>query len=63
MQRDQPAPNLTRLSDVRTLVTQLGFHPSRALGQNFLIDRNILDILIESAGVAQDDTVLEVGPG
>jgi 16S rRNA (adenine1518-N6/adenine1519-N6)-dimethyltransferase len=63
MQRDEAAPNLTRLSDVRTLVTQLGFHPSRALGQNFLIDRNILDILIESAGVTRDDTVLEVGPG
>jgi 16S rRNA (adenine1518-N6/adenine1519-N6)-dimethyltransferase len=63
MHRDEAAPNLTRLSDVRTLVTQLGFHPSRALGQNFLIDRNILDILIESANVSPDDVVLEVGPG
>jgi 16S rRNA (adenine1518-N6/adenine1519-N6)-dimethyltransferase len=57
------SPNLTHLSAVRTLVTQLGFHPSRALGQNFLVDGNILDILIESAGVTASDCVLEVGPG
>ncbi|MBT3191055.1 MAG: ribosomal RNA small subunit methyltransferase A [Verrucomicrobia bacterium] len=55
--------NLTHLSDVRTLVTQLGFHPSRALGQNFLVDGNILDILIDCAAVVPTDRVLEIGPG
>ncbi len=55
--------SLTRLSDVRTLVIRLGFHPSRALGQNFLVDRNILDILLASADVLPGDRVLEVGPG
>ncbi len=56
-------PNLTHLSDVRTLVMQLGLHPSRALGQNFLVDGNILDILLDSAGITSSDRVLEVGPG
>ncbi len=55
--------NLTSISEVRTLVTQLGFHPSRALGQNFLIDRNILNIMIDSTDLSADDRVLEVGPG
>jgi 16S rRNA (adenine1518-N6/adenine1519-N6)-dimethyltransferase len=55
--------NLTHLSDVRTLVMQLGFHPSRALGQNFLVDGNILDILIDCAAVSPSDRILEIGPG
>ena len=55
--------NLTSISDVRTLVTQMGFHPSRALGQNFLVDRNILDIIIDSTDLSSEDRVLEVGPG
>ena len=55
--------DLCRLSDVRTLVTELGFHPSRALGQNFMVDRNILDIFIAAAELDPKDRVLEVGPG
>jgi len=60
---NQNSFNLSGLSDVRTLVTQLGFHPSRALGQNFLVDRNILDIFIDSAELTAEDRVLEIGPG
>jgi len=63
MYRDEESPTLTRLSDLRTLVAQLGFHPSRALGQNFLIDRNILDILLDRAAVTSAERVLEIGPG
>ena len=33
------------------------------LGQNFLVDRNILDVIERLAGVAGDDVVLEVGGG
>ncbi|HAL92136.1 MAG TPA: ribosomal RNA small subunit methyltransferase A [Verrucomicrobia bacterium] len=56
-------PNLTRPSEVRALLTQLDFHPSRLLGQNFLIDRNILNILLDAAELRPDDAVVEVGPG
>ncbi len=51
------------LSEVRAFVIAHDFHPSRALGQNFLIDRNILDILIRHAAVGPGDHVLEIGPG
>lgn len=54
---------LTRPSEVRALLTQLDFHPSRILGQNFLIDRNILNILLDAAELRPDDAVVEVGPG
>jgi 16S rRNA (adenine1518-N6/adenine1519-N6)-dimethyltransferase len=33
------------------------------LGQNFLVDRNILNIFVESASVQSTDRVLEIGPG
>ena len=56
-------PILTRPSEVRALLTQLDFHPSRILGQNFLIDRNILDILLAAAELQPADAVVEVGPG
>ncbi|NCA81743.1 MAG: ribosomal RNA small subunit methyltransferase A [Opitutae bacterium] len=55
--------NLTRPSEVRALLTQLDFHPSRLLGQNFLIDRNILNILLGAAELKAADAVVEVGPG
>ena len=35
----------------------------RELGQNFLIDRNILDVIERLAGLSGDDVVLEVGGG
>ncbi len=54
---------LSRLSDVRDLTASLGFNPSRLLGQNFLIDGNILDIIIGALALGPTDRVLEVGPG
>ena len=52
-----------KLSELRSLLIEMDFHPSRALGQNFLIDGNILDILMETADLSPEDQVLEVGPG
>ncbi len=40
-----------------------GVTPDRNLGQNFLIDPNILDVIERLAGLRDDDIVLEVGPG
>ena len=54
---------LTRPSDVRALLATMDFHPSRVLGQNFLIDANILNILLDAAELMHRDAVLEVGPG
>lgn len=42
---------------------QVGIKPNSRLGQNFLIDLNLLDVLLESAGVTDRDVVLEVGTG
>jgi len=51
------------LSEVRDFLIAREFHPSRALGQNFLVDRNILALIVRHAGIAAGDHVLEIGPG
>ena len=37
--------------------------PKKALGQHFLVDRNVLGVIERLAGLAPTDVVLEVGPG
>lgn len=61
----EPAPrkNLVRPSDVQAWIHQSGFKPSKVLGQNFLVDENILRIMADTAGLVPDDRVMEIGPG
>lgn len=47
----------------RERLAGVGFHPSRRLGQNFLLDENLARALVRDAGVVAGDFVLEVGPG
>lgn len=49
-----------------SLASFLKDHDVRAkkrLGQNFLVDGNILNRIVTSAGIGKEDTVLEIGPG
>jgi 16S rRNA (adenine1518-N6/adenine1519-N6)-dimethyltransferase len=47
----------------RELLAQLGHEPKRFLGQNFLVDGNIVRKSLELGAVAAGDTVVEIGPG
>lgn len=40
-----------------------GIHLKKKFGQNFLIDSNVIDRIIDLSGVGSDDHVIEVGPG
>lgn len=51
------------LSGTRELLARLGHSPKRFLGQNYLIDGNIVRKSVELGAVAPGDTVVEVGPG
>lgn len=42
---------------------EAGFEPHARHGQNFLIDLNLLNILLEAADLGADDVVLEIGTG
>ena len=37
--------------------------PKKSLGQNFLIDKNIIKLIINLGGVVEDNILVEVGPG
>lgn len=37
--------------------------PKKSLGQNFLIDKEIINLVVETGNVKKNDLVLEVGPG
>lgn len=47
----------------REIVNRYGFKFSKSLGQNFLVDQNILENIVHAAGVGEEDCVIEVGPG
>ncbi|MDQ5978649.1 MAG: rRNA (adenine1518-N6/adenine1519-N6)-dimethyltransferase [Verrucomicrobiota bacterium] len=47
----------------RELLAKLGHQPKRFLGQNFLVDGNIVRKSLDLAGIKPGDTVVEVGPG
>lgn len=55
--------NLTSPSQVKAWCIENGFHPNKTLGQNFLIDRNILDATVAASGCRAGQKVLEIGPG
>ena len=50
-------------TETRDLLARLGHLPKRYLGQNFLVDGNIVRKSLELAGVRSGDVVVEVGPG
>ncbi|BES66714.1 16S rRNA (adenine(1518)-N(6)/adenine(1519)-N(6)) -dimethyltransferase RsmA [Gottschalkiaceae bacterium SANA] len=54
---------LYKTSVMREVLGRHGFHFSKSLGQNFLIDGSVLDQIAEGAELTEKDVVLEVGPG
>jgi 16S rRNA (adenine1518-N6/adenine1519-N6)-dimethyltransferase len=55
----QPTPSQPSLRRMR----EFGIRPKRELGQNFLIDSNILGVIERAAELRPDDVVLEIGGG
>lgn len=50
-------------STIRQIKEKYGFRLTKSLGQNFLTDKNIIDSIIEGAGIGSEDLVIEIGPG
>lgn len=55
--------NLLSPARVKGLLAAHGLRPKKRLGQNFLIDRNVLRKIIEAAELDERSAVLEIGPG
>jgi len=50
-------------TEIRALLAQAGLRPDRRLGQHFLVDGNLMRLLVAEAELGPADTVLEVGAG
>ena len=48
---------------VREISDRHGFRRANSLGQNFLVDRNIIEKIIDAADLTKDTLVIEIGPG
>jgi 16S rRNA (adenine1518-N6/adenine1519-N6)-dimethyltransferase len=57
------AVDLTDIYELRNLLYAHGMRPNKSFGQNFLIDRSILERMVEAAEIELDDQVLELGAG
>lgn len=55
--------DLCDLDQIKLLLARHGFHFSKSLGQNFLIDRRIPEEIAAGAGITPETCILEVGPG
>ncbi len=51
------------LTEIRELLETYSLSPRKSLGQNFLVDHNLIKTLVDHSGVGTGDLVLEVGPG
>lgn len=58
-----PDPERQTRSRLVELFAEHQLHPRHDLGQNFLIDLNLLEFVVAEAQLDQDDVVLEVGTG
>jgi 16S rRNA (adenine1518-N6/adenine1519-N6)-dimethyltransferase len=55
--------DLTSPVQLMELFRRFGFRPRKRFGQNFLVDRNVLNKILDAADIHEGDAVLEVGPG
>lgn len=57
------AERISTPSRTKQIIEENGFYFKKNFGQNFLIDSNILDNIVQCANITKQDCVLEVGPG
>jgi 16S rRNA (adenine1518-N6/adenine1519-N6)-dimethyltransferase len=55
--------DLTSVNEIKNIFSEYDARPSKRMGQNFLIDKSILQKIITAAELKLNDVVLEIGPG
>lgn len=56
-------PELSNINVVREILSRHGFHFSKALGQNFIVNPEVCPRIAYESGVNKDMCALEIGPG
>ena len=49
--------------ETKFLMKKYGITANKSLGQNFLIDDNVVENIVKSANIQENDIVIEIGPG
>lgn len=50
-------------SETKFLMKKYGITANKKLGQNFLVDENVIDTIANSSNIKKQDLVIEIGPG
>jgi 16S rRNA (adenine1518-N6/adenine1519-N6)-dimethyltransferase len=58
-----PPLDLTDPATLHAVARRVGLVAKHRLGQNFLVDRGVLDDIVSALGPSADEEVLEIGPG
>ena len=58
-----PIDRLYKPSKLSEILSKYGFRFTKSLGQNFLIDGNIVRKIADAAEISENDNILEIGPG
>ena len=51
------------LAQTKRLLRHANLRARKGLGQHFLVDKDVLEVILQAAELTPDDTVIEVGPG
>ena len=51
------------LEDTKFIMKKYNIKANKSLGQNFLIDNNVVEKIVDGSNVSKDDLVIEIGPG
>ena len=50
-------------TETKVILNKYGIHANKSLGQNFLINEEVINQIIEKAEIDEKDLVIEIGPG
>ena len=54
---------MNSLKETKFLINKYNIRANKNLGQNFLIDDNVINKIVEAADIGKEDLVIEIGPG
>jgi 16S rRNA (adenine1518-N6/adenine1519-N6)-dimethyltransferase len=60
---ERPSSGYLGAAELRQVAARLGLRPTKQWGQNFVVDANTVKRIVRLAGLTEEDSVVEVGPG
>ncbi len=54
---------MNTLIKTKSIINKFNIKANKRYGQNFLIDDNVLENIVEAANISKEDLVIEIGPG